>query len=186
MKTLTYLHNSLLNLNMEICLNGYKPSSHHCISAHNKTKRTLHETRLSVLYLRCVTSDPQELPCLLLSTGGRVQRWAGGISPVEAARLSLPQAGRHLWSALFTAAVTEDKGRKHDASFGCYQTGVETTQPENHHGKLKHVTAQCAWIYSLLSSARTDSFLCIYTCLFWSFFLKTFFLCWSPSGFWFV
>lgn len=37
--------------------------------------------------------DLQELPRVLLSADGRVQRRAGGVSSIKATRLSLPQAG---------------------------------------------------------------------------------------------
>lgn len=52
------------------------------------------------LYLLSVASDLQELPCVLLSAGGSVQRRAGGVSSVKDSRLSLPQAGTFDQSSL--------------------------------------------------------------------------------------
>lgn len=44
-------------------------------------------TKMEACVSFAVTSDPQELPCVLQSADGRVQRRAGRVSPVEAAGL---------------------------------------------------------------------------------------------------
>lgn len=45
--------------------------------------------------------DLQELPCVLLSADGRLQRRTGWVSPIKAARLFLPQPGTFKCPAFF-------------------------------------------------------------------------------------
>lgn len=57
-----------------------------------------------------VLRDVQELPRVLLSADGRLQRRAGRVSPVKAARLFLPQPGTFDPDILYCCARVSQHG----------------------------------------------------------------------------